>query len=83
MRKFRLADSQQLHKLYQDAVQIQAIIEESVNPQKGPEDLPDSLIPTTMLYDLVSAYLGMYDLLLEHELAVFDTAKLLKTVKIN
>lgn len=83
LRKFRLADSQQLSVVYQDALQIQAIIENATKEGEPAEGLPDSLVPTGMLYDLASAYLGMYELVLNNELAIYNTATLLKTAKIN
>lgn len=44
---------------------IEAVCIES---QTAPEDLPESLIPSHVLYELVAAYSLAYDMLVEYEL---------------
>lgn len=82
VKKFRIVDSQVLHTMYQEALQMQTLIEESVG-EKGPENLPESLVPTGTLYDLVSCFNAMYNILVERELVEFNTHKLLKQAKIH
>lgn len=83
VKKFRIVDSQVLHRAYQEAIQMQALIEEAVGAEKGPEALPESLVPTDTLYDLASCIVAMYNILVQQELVEFNTQKLLKQAKIH
>lgn len=39
-----------------------------IESQTAPEDLPEALIPTHVLYELVAAYSLAYDMLVEYQL---------------
>jgi hypothetical protein len=67
-RKFRLWDSNSLFQGYERAIQICAKIEESCAQNTNPEDLPMSLVPTDVLYDLMVCYHAMYNKLLDESL---------------
>lgn len=67
-RKFRLWDSNSLFQGYERATQICAKIEESCKNDANPEDLPMSLVPTDILYDLMVCYHAMYNKLLDESL---------------
>jgi hypothetical protein len=77
---FRIWDSATLFTVYQDVMQMQSLIEEACTSDKpqSPEDLPESLVPTDMLYDILSCFSAMYEKILETDLAIYSTSKLIK-----
>jgi hypothetical protein len=79
-KKFRVWNSKTLLNTYQDVIQMQFLIEEACSSDKpqSPEDLPESLVPTEMLYDILSCFTAMYEKLLENDLAIYSTDKLIK-----
>lgn len=67
--KFRSRDQKILFNTLQKVIQIRAKIEEkAIEEQTGPEDLPKSLLPTDVLYDITSAFEAMYNKLLAKNL---------------
>lgn len=69
MRKFRIWDSQELFKNLKTAIQIRAKIQELAIETKSPiYNMPQSLVPTSMLYDLTVCYEAMYNKLLDLDL---------------
>lgn len=77
-KKFRIWDSKLLLEAYQEALQIKSLIEttsESARNQNTtiPEE---SVVPTEMLYNIMTAYEGLYDAMLKFDLAEFSTQKL-------
>lgn len=67
-RKFRLWDNKILFQGYEQTTQILAKLDEQISDDVFPEDLPMSLLPTNILYDLASCYVAMYEKLLTEEL---------------
>ena len=67
-RKFRAQDNKHLFTVFQHAAQITSKIEEVSAATDPNEDLPDSLVPTHILYDLGRAYQDMYTMLLDEQL---------------
>jgi hypothetical protein len=67
-RKFRIWDSNSILQGYERAIQICAKIEESCGPEQELKNLPMSLVPTDVLYDLMMCYHAMYNKLLEESL---------------
>lgn len=66
---FRVHDSILLQDSIKVALQIKEKIEELSHANKAtPDQLPDSLIPTNILYDLAACYEAMYTMLLDLEL---------------
>jgi len=69
MRKFRIWDSEELSKTLKTAIQIRAKIQEIAIESKTPiPNIPQSLVPTSMLYDLTVCYEAMYNKLLDLDL---------------
>lgn len=69
-RKFRLWDNKLLFQTYEKSIQIKSNIEDKCDDNTGPENLPQSVIPTNILYELVACYEAMYEKLLEEQLLV-------------
>lgn len=67
-RKFRLWDSNSIFQGYERAIQIAAKIEESCKGNINPENLPMSVVPTDILYDIMICYHAMYNKLLDESL---------------
>jgi hypothetical protein len=67
-RKFRIWDSNSIFQGYERAIQICARIEEACAQNSSPQDLPTSLVPTDVLYDLMICYHAMYNKLLDESL---------------
>jgi hypothetical protein len=68
-RKLRITSSREIHDSLELAVQFQNKIEEAcVQYNVMPYDLPNSVLPTNVLYDIVIGYSEMYKKLLEEEL---------------
>jgi hypothetical protein len=69
--KFRHWDNKFLFQQYERAVQLADKIDTMLEDQKvDPDDLPMSMIPTDIIYDIALGYTSMYDKLLEHGLLV-------------
>ena len=69
MSKFRVWDSITLQDTVKLAIQIKQKIEDVVDKSRVPPDqLPESLIPTQVLYDLASCYEAAYSELLDQDL---------------
>jgi len=67
--KFRLWDSIHLHETIKYSVQFRAKLEEvCIQNQKQLDELPDSLVPSALLYMLVISNEAMYNKLLEQDL---------------
>lgn len=64
-RKFRIWDSKTIFSSLEHCINIKHGIDEAAGQHLVPEDLPASLLPTDIVYDIVSAYIGMYEKLLE------------------
>jgi hypothetical protein len=76
-RKFRYWDNKVLFNSLQKAVQIKSKIEEQCYArQVDPSELPMSMIPTQVLYELAACYWATYDKLLEEELISNGYSKL-------
>lgn len=70
-RKFRHWDNKLIFQSLQKALLIKARIEKTCyENQVNPEQLPMSMMPSDVLYDMVACYEAMYDKLLEEELIV-------------
>ena len=69
MSKFRAWDSEILLEAVKISLQIRSKIEEMcISARTNPDDLPNSLIPTSNLYKLVCAYEASYNALIENDL---------------
>lgn len=69
MRKFRIWDSAELAKNLKTAIQIRAKIQEiAIESKTTIANVPQSLIPTSVLYDLTVCYEALYNKLLELDL---------------
>lgn len=77
--KFRLWDSKALVTSYQNVIQIKDMIESLIAENQGPESLPDAVVPIDVLYDISACFVGMYEKLLEKELVVSSTDKLINS----
>lgn len=69
-RKFRFWDNRLLFQTLEKAIQVKENIEARCTEDVNPQDLPMSIIPTAVLYDIAICYEAMYDKLLEEELIV-------------
>jgi hypothetical protein len=69
-RKFRLWDNKTLFQTLQSSLQLKDLIEEKCGTELTPEELPMSVVPTEMLYDIVICFEAMYEKLLNEELLV-------------
>lgn len=68
-KKFKHWDNKVLFNTLQKVIQIKNRIEHTCYEYKlNPIDLPMSMLPSHVLYDLVACYEAMYDKLLEDEL---------------
>lgn len=69
MHKFRIWDSAELATNLKTAIQIRAKIQEIALETKVPiPQVPQSLVPTSVLYDLTVCYEALYNKLLELDL---------------
>jgi len=69
MSKFNTWDSEILADAVKISLQIRAKIEEMcIATRTPPDNLPNSLIPTSNLYSLVCAYEAAYNALLDRDL---------------
>lgn len=81
MRKFRMWDSICIGTSYEDIMQILASIEQLADEQKAvPSQLPASLIPTDLLYNMAVGYEDMYNRLLAMDLIDAGYPKELSTI---
>lgn len=78
-RKFRFWDNKILFQTLQNSLQIKEKVEEKCGNELTPEDLPMSVVPTHILYDIAVCYEAMYDKLLEEELIVAGYPKSTKS----
>lgn len=69
-RKFRHWDNRLLFQTLEKALQLKNKIDEHCGIEFNPEDLPMSIIPTEIVYDIAICYEAMYEKLLEEELLV-------------
>ena len=68
-KKFRSYDQKIIYNVLQKALQIKGKIEEQAyETQTNPADLPQSLLPTDVLYDICSCLTAMYEKLEAKEL---------------
>lgn len=66
---FRIWDSESLQQSLQTALQIRTKIEEvCIQAGVSPYALPESLVPSVDLYNLVAGYEAMYSKLLDYDL---------------
>jgi hypothetical protein len=81
MSKFRAWDSEVLLDAVNISLQIRSKIEEMcINTRTNPDDLPNSLIPTSNLYKLVCAYEASYNALIENDLVKSGNLKTDKNI---
>lgn len=79
-KKFRIVDSKEIHKTLELSIQFQSMIEETaLKYNLNVYELPNSILPTNTLYDLVLNYNEMYKKLLENELIASSTNKTINT----
>jgi hypothetical protein len=68
-RKFRIWDSAQIHETVKHGIQLRAKLEQlCIESGKSLDQLPDSLVPSILLYMLVSSNEAMYSKLLDQDL---------------
>lgn len=68
-KKFRIWDSIQLHETVKHSIQLRAKLEQiCIENDKQVHELPDSLVPSDMLYMLVASNEAMYNKLLQQDL---------------
>jgi hypothetical protein len=81
MSKFRAWDSEILLEAVKISLQIRSKIEEMcIATRTNPDDLPNSLIPTSNLYKLVCAYEASYNALIENDLVQSGNLKTDKNI---
>ena len=75
-RRFRTWDSNALHENLQLCIQYQTAIEEVIKQAAIDGDTPvlNSTVPTSLLYDIVSCYIAMYEKLLTEDLIQTNSA---------
>ena len=67
--KFRVWDSIHLHETAKHSIQFRAKLEQlCIENQQDLAELPDSLIPSELLYMLVTSIEAMYNKLLDQDL---------------
>ena len=75
-RKFKHWDNKLLFSTLQKVLQVKNKIEtQCYEKEINPYDLPVSMIPSHILYDMVACYEAMYDKLLEEELVLCGYTK--------
>ena len=81
MSKFKTWDSEVLADAVKISLQIRAKIEEMcITTRTPPDSLPNSLIPTSNLYNLVCAYEAAYNALIENDLLKSGNVKTDKNI---
>lgn len=79
-RKFRFWDNHFLFQTLQQALQVKDKVEEKCEEQQiNPQDLPMSLVPTQVLYNIACCYEAMYEKLMKEELLVAGYPKSTKS----
>ena len=69
MSKFRIWDSIQIHETVKYGIELRTKLEQlCVENDKSLEELPESLVPSVLLYMLVASNEAMYHKLLERDL---------------
>jgi len=69
MSKFRIWDSIQIHETVKYGIELRTKLEQlCVENSKTLDELPDSLVPSGLLYMLVASNEAMYHKLLERDL---------------
>jgi hypothetical protein len=69
MSKFRIWDSIQIHETVKYGIELRTKLEQlCVENNKSLDELPESLIPSSLLYMLVASNEAMYHKLLERDL---------------
>jgi len=69
MSKFRIWDSLQLNETVKHGIQLRTKLEQlCIEHDKSLDELPDSLVPSGLLYMLVASNEAMYHKLLERDL---------------
>jgi hypothetical protein len=69
MSKFRIWDSIHIHETVTQGIQLRTKLEQlCVENDKTLEELPDSLVPSSLLYMLVASNEAMYHKLLDRDL---------------
>lgn len=67
--KFRARDQKVLYGVLQKVIQVRYEIEQqAIEKQIHPADMPMSMLPTNVLYDITSCFEAMYNKLLAKEL---------------
>jgi hypothetical protein len=74
-RKFRIWDSKAIFQSLERVIQLQTKIEEKLEGNEI-EDLPMSMIPTHIIYELAVCYEAMYDKLVDEQLITEGYPKL-------
>jgi hypothetical protein len=77
-RKFRIWDSKAIFQSLERVIQLQTKIEEKLEGNEI-EDLPMSMIPTHIIYELAVCYEAMYDKLVDEQLIAEGYPKLDQT----
>lgn len=68
-KKFRIWDDKVIAEYYETALAIRDnVLKQCAQHQVNPEDLPQSVIPTEILYDLATVFEVVVDKLYAHEL---------------
>ena len=67
-RKFRVWDNRLIYETLQKTTQIANTVEAKCVEGVTPQDLPQSIVPTDILYDLCMCYQALYDKLETEEL---------------
>jgi len=69
MSKFRIWDSIQIHETVKYGIELRTKLEQlCIENSKSLQELPDSLVPSSLLYMLVASNEAMYHKLLERDL---------------
>jgi hypothetical protein len=67
-RKFRVWDNSLLYTTMQKVAQVVDAVDQKCKDHTTPDQLPQSIVPTDVLYDVCACYLAMYDKLEAEEL---------------
>lgn len=67
-RKFRVWDNSLLYTTMQKVAQIVDAVDQKCTNQLTPDQLPQSIVPTDVLYGVCACYLAMYNKLETEEL---------------
>lgn len=70
-RKFKFWDNRLLFQTYQQVIQLKDKVEQKcIEQEQSPEELPMSIVPTHIMYNIAACYEAMYEKLLSEELLV-------------